>query len=296
MEIKEITVKSALHFHENPIPTNWDLNVYRGCQHGCKYCFAQYSHDYLNEASFYSTLLAKINIAEVLDKELRKHCKKGKFVINIGGVTDSYQPCESKYKLMPKVLELLNKYKFPVILTTKSLLIKRDIDLIAQLAKDNYVQINTSISTVDEKKARILEPYAANPIQRIEMLKIFKEKGCRTGILYMPIIPYITDSDNEMETLFSIAKLNNVDGVIAWALNLRGKTKPNFLEFAKSYNVEIAEKIKQLYAKSEASHEYLNNLKVKLQELKKKHDFRNMEIPLKVIEKLNKTNQQLSLF
>ncbi len=112
----------------------------------------------------------------------------------------------------------------------------------------------------------------------------------------MPIIPYITDSDNEMETLFSIAKLNNVDGVIAWALNLRGKTKPNFLEFAKSYNVEIAEKIKQLYAKNEASHEYLNNLKVKLQDLKKKHDFRNMEIPLKVIEKLNKTNQQLSLF
>lgn len=103
---KEITCQTALNKLKRKIPHGWDLNIYRGCEHGCKYCYAIYSHDYLNDNNFFGSVHVKTNIIDVLESELRSK-SWNREIINIGGVTDSYQPCEADYKLMPEILKLL---------------------------------------------------------------------------------------------------------------------------------------------------------------------------------------------
>ena len=125
---------SALTELKRKVPYGWDLNIYRGCQHGCKYCYAMYSHKYLNSEEFFTDIHVKTNIVDELEKELKRNSWK-RDVINIGGVTDSYQPAEAKYLLMPEILKLLIKDKTPAIISTKSKLILRDYDLIDKLSR-----------------------------------------------------------------------------------------------------------------------------------------------------------------
>jgi len=137
--IEQITCKTALNKLKRSIPYGWDLNIYRGCAHACTYCYAIYTHEYLNESNF-SKVFAKTNIAEQLDSELSKPTWKRE-IINIGGVTDSYQPAEAELKIMPEVLKVLIKHKTPAIISTKSDLILRDYALIDELSKITYVNI-----------------------------------------------------------------------------------------------------------------------------------------------------------
>ena len=110
MQLREITIKSALHYHENEMPCNWDVNIYRGCSHGCRYCFAQYSHDYLGAGNFFHEIYAKVNVAGVLDRELsRRKWKHAR--INLSGVTDAYQPAEAEEKIMPDVWKVLIRHR-----------------------------------------------------------------------------------------------------------------------------------------------------------------------------------------
>lgn len=126
--VKDIQCRTALHFHNSKwLPFRYDLNVYRGCAHRCIYCYALYSHEYIQGGSFYSEIYAKTNIADVLRRELPKFSREP---VNLGGVTDSYQPAERDCRLMPPVLELLARFGVPVSLCTKSTLILRDLGLL----------------------------------------------------------------------------------------------------------------------------------------------------------------------
>lgn len=154
---KEVRVKSPLNKLKRKIPYGWDLNIYRGCQHGCRYCYALYSHDYLGSGDFYRDIHIKINIVEELEKKLKDPAWKRE-VINIGGVTDSYQPAEEKYQLMPQIIKLLIKYKSPAIISTKSKLVLRDFDLIDQLSRLTYINIAATITTVEEDVRKKIEP------------------------------------------------------------------------------------------------------------------------------------------
>ena len=138
MEYIELDSKSALNKLKRRIPYSYDLNIYRGCEHGCKYCYAIYSHDYLNDNNFFDKVYYKKNILEHLEKELSSPNWKRE-IVNIGGVTDSYQSIEEKLEIMPEVLKLMIKYKTPVIISTKSDLILKDIDLIDKLSRITYV-------------------------------------------------------------------------------------------------------------------------------------------------------------
>jgi len=165
----EINCTSALNKLKRKIPYEWDLNIYRGCQHGCKYCYAIYSHKYLNDEEYFYNIYVKTNIVEKLEKELR-HSSWKREVVNIGGVTDSYQPAENKYKLMPEILKLLIKYKTPAIISTKSDLILRDFDLIDELSKITYINIAATITTTDENLRKKIEPQGCESNKRFEML------------------------------------------------------------------------------------------------------------------------------
>ncbi len=271
---KEITIKSALHYHDKPIPCNYDLNIYRGCEHKCKYCFAQYSHKYLESTDFFDDIFVKTNVAVILDKELSKKSWK-KEPINIGGVTDSYQPLEEQYKLMPDILRVLIKHKNPIILCTKSTLILRDYELIEELAKVADVSIGATITTMNEKIRAIIEPNTSPSCERLGMLKKFKEAGCSTTVLLMPILPYLTDSLNDLDEIFKAIKEVDVDDVHAWTLNLRGNTKNTFFAFIKSTFPHLMNKYMSLYQTSNVSREYNQDINKIVRSLRAKHKIYN---------------------
>ncbi|HNY04099.1 MAG TPA: hypothetical protein PKG48_16005, partial [Bacteroidales bacterium] len=147
--LRELTVKSALHYHESEMPCNWDVNVYRGCGHGCRYCFAQYSHDYLGAGNFFGEIFVKENVAGVLDHELSRR-KWQHARINLSGVTDAYQPVEAHRNIMPEIWKVLIRHRNPVVITTKSSLILRDLDLIKELAGLTNVYVGATITMLDE--------------------------------------------------------------------------------------------------------------------------------------------------
>ena len=191
-------------------PYQYDMNIYRGCEHGCLYCYALFSHDYLNDNLFYENIYYKENVIEVLEKELSSGKIKG--IINIGSVCDSYQPCERELCLMRDILKLMIQYKQPINISTKSNLILRDSDLISELSKMTYVNITSSITLADERKQRLIEPNASTSLERIKMLKEMKEKtSAKVGILLMPIIPYIGDSYENLEAIYKTAISFNLD-------------------------------------------------------------------------------------
>jgi len=288
--VKEIIVKSALHYHKRRMPTNWDLNIYRGCQHNCTYCFAQYSHRYLDSVNFFNEIFVKKNIVEQFEKEL-KIDRCGQDLINIGGVTDSYQLIEKEYKIMPKILKLALKYRNPILITTKSNLILRDIKLITELAKVTDVFISTSVSTMNEDIRKKIEPNTTPTKERMQMLSLFKEVGCKTTVLLMPVLPYITDDYQNLSLIFSHVKEAKVDYLNIAPLNLRGNTKNIFLMFLKKEYPFLIERYKSLYKKSFVSKDYNISLRKKCSFLRKKYNLFNSYIP-----KSYKKNLQLELF
>lgn len=292
---KEITCASACNNVKGRFPYNWDLNIYRGCEHGCKYCFAMYSHQYLGSEQYFSDIFIKTNVVERLEKQLSSPSWKGE-VVNIGGVTDSYQPIEAHYKLMPDILRLMIKYKNPCIISTKSDLILRDYDLIAELSNLTYVNIAATITCMDENIRNKIEPGGVSSLRRFEMLKEFTKTDACTGLHVMPLIPYLSDSRENIDALFSHAKDNGVKYVIPDVLNLRGRTRWAFFDFIRMEYSELCKPLQDLYKNGGADKEYKQKLYSLVNELRTKYNLsRDYNAFMK--EKLKQADGvQLSLF
>lgn len=163
MQIHRITARQALN-HVGGDPYDYDLNIYRGCAHRCRYCFAIYSQEFLKpqagETNFFEDIFIKDNIVELLERRLASPHWTGA-VINIGGVTDSYQPVEAREKRMPEILRLMIRYRNPITISTKSVLMLRDLDLFDELSRLTYVGIASTVTTLDEPVRRVIEPGAA---------------------------------------------------------------------------------------------------------------------------------------
>ncbi len=257
-KIEQITCSTALNKLKRSVPYGWDLNIYRGCEHACKYCYAIYSHEYLNESDF-SKVFAKTNVAEQLDRELSQPTWKRE-TINIGGVTDSYQPAEAVQKIMPEVLKVLIKHKTPAIISTKSDLILRDYDLIDELSRITYVNVASTIVTTDENIRQLIEPKGSSSFARFAMLKEFRKTNASVGLHTMPIIPYLTDSFTNIESLCSEAQKANVHYMLPGVLYLRGATRKVFFDFILQTYPEKYEQLKDLYKKGGADEIYKGKL------------------------------------
>lgn len=299
--ITEITCKQALNKINNPgLPQSWDLNLYRGCQHGCVYCYAMYTHDYL-EGDFFNDIYVKTNIAEQLDRQL-SHPTWKKETIAIAGVTDCYQPIEAKYKLMPDILKVLIKHQNPVNISTKSNLILRDFDLIEELATVTQVEVNASIVTMDDELRRKIEPVGRNGQEKFDMLKAFKHTNVTTGLLQMPIIPYLTDSRENIDALYASAKQAGVKYVVPGVLYLRGKTRPHFFDFIKKEFPDLFIPLTKLYQKG-GRNDYKDQLYAMIKQLRKKHQLdswyalpKKIEPDLATVKQVASGFEQLSLF
>lgn len=237
---------------------------------GCRYCFAQYSHKYLNLSNFFSEIVVKTNIAEVLHKELRKKSWKGEH-IKLGGISDIYQHAEKKFELLPQLIDVLKKTCNPVFIQTKSTLILRDFELIKELAKHTTVDIATSICTFDETARTIIEPGAPSAQERMEMLRQFAGICRHTIVSFMPVIPLISDTDENLETAFRLTKEFGIDSIIAYPLHLRGNLKEPFFQLIQNHFPEMSLEFSRLYKTSDLESNYAIKLFQKIALLREKY-------------------------
>lgn len=267
---KELQCESALNKLKRKVPFGWDLNIYRGCSHACRYCYAIYSHQYLNSDGFYDDIYVKTNIIEHLERELSSPSWKRE-VINIGGVTDSYQKAEETCQLMPQILKLLIKYKTPAIISTKSTLVLRDFDLIDQLSRITYINVAATITTMDEEVRQRLEPGSAPSLERFAMLKEFRRTNASVGLHVMPIIPFLTDSRENFEALCLNTRECGAHYLLPGTLYLRGATRPVFFDFIQKEYPELFLKLQALYKTGGAEKDYKNQLYLMVNELRDRY-------------------------
>jgi len=199
-QVTEERARSVLTRNTSPdVGFNQSVNPYRGCEHGCVYCFARPTHSYLDLSpglDFETRLYAKTNAVE----RLREALAKPGYVpspIALGINTDGYQPIERQYRITRDVLALLAECRHPVHFVTKSALILRDLDLLADLARDNLVQVYFSVTTLDNRLASKLEPRASAPHARLRAMRALADAGVPVGVMVAPVIPMITDSELE---------------------------------------------------------------------------------------------------
>ncbi len=182
------------------------INAYRGCEHGCIYCFARPTHAFMGLSAgldFESRLFAKPDAAKLLERELSKPDYEPR-VIAMGTNTDPYQPIEKEWRITRQLLEVLNSCNHPVGIVTKSSLVLRDIDILKQMAEKNLVKVAVSVTTLDRKLARTMEPRAATPPKRLEAIRDLSEAGIPVAVMASPIVPGL--NDHEIERILDSAK------------------------------------------------------------------------------------------
>ncbi|PVB63035.1 PA0069 family radical SAM protein [Labrenzia sp. 011] len=198
--VQEERARTIITRNESPdLSFDRSINPYRGCEHGCIYCFARPSHAFLGLSpglDFETRLFAKPNAAQLLERELSRPGYTPR-VIAIGTNTDPYQPLERGYGLMRDILEVLENCGHPVAIVTKSALVTRDIDILARMAERNLVKVALSVTSLDRKLCRAMEPRASAPHKRLGAIKALSAAGIPTSIMMAPIIPALTDSEIE---------------------------------------------------------------------------------------------------
>ncbi|MGR9259247.1 PA0069 family radical SAM protein [Rhizobium leguminosarum] len=206
-EVQVEKPRTAITRNESPdIPFDRSINPYRGCEHGCIYCFARPTHAYMGLSAgldFETKLFAKPDAAKLLERELAKPGYKVR-VIAIGTNTDPYQPIEKEWRIMRGILEVLNKANHPVSIVTKSAMILRDLDILQEMAAKNLVRVGISVTTLDRKLARTMEPRAATPPRRLETIRTLAKAGVQTAVMAAPLIPAL--NDHELERILESAK------------------------------------------------------------------------------------------
>jgi len=205
-EVTEEIAKKIITTNQSPdISFDRSINAYRGCEHGCSYCYARPTHAYMGLSpglDFETRLFAKINAAELLEREFSQSGYKPR-TIAMGTNTDPYQPIERERRLTRAILEVMLKYRHPVAIITKSALITRDIDILKQLAELGLVKCAISITTLDKTLARSMEPRACTPQKRLDAMEQLNQAGIPCVVMTAPIIPGL--NDNEIETLLGAA-------------------------------------------------------------------------------------------
>jgi DNA repair photolyase len=239
--VTEETAKSILSRNQSPdLPFSISLNPYRGCEHGCIYCFARPTHAYLGLSpglDFETQLFAKTNAADLLRQELaQKNYQPSPIALGVN--TDAYQPCEKQFKITRQVLE---ECQHPVGLITKSSLIERDIDIIADMAEKQLAVVAITITTLDHNISRQLEPRAASPTRRLQIIRYLSQAGIPVSVSVAPIIPFITEQ--EMERVLAAAVDAGASGAGYTVLRLPHEVNPLFQEWLQTHFPERAQRV-----------------------------------------------------
>lgn len=252
------TAKSIIARNDSPdISFDQSINPYRGCEHGCSYCYARPTHAFLGHSpglDFESRLYAKINAAELLELELAKPGYVPK-TIALGAVTDGYQPIERTYQITRRILEVLERHAHPVGIVTKSALVLRDIDILARLAERRLVKVALSVTTLDRKVARKMEPRAAAPERRLEAIERLSAAGIPTTVMVAPIVPGL--NDHEIEAILAAAKERGAESAAYVMLRLPLELKDLFREWLATEFPDRANRVIKLLRSMHGGRDYV---------------------------------------
>jgi len=217
------------------IPFTWTINPYRGCEFACKYCYARYTHEFMemrDGLEFEQKIYAKQHAAELLRQELRR-VKRGE-EIAIGTATDPYQPIERKLEITRAILQEFARHSgFALGIVTKSAMIVRDIDLLQAISRNNRIAVNFTVTTTDPELARLLEPRAPRPDLRLEALRKLRDAGIAAGVICAPVLPGITDSPRQLDAVVRAAAEAKACHVYGNPLFLKPCSAAVFLPFLK---------------------------------------------------------------
>ena len=243
-EIIEQHVKSIISSNDSPdISFDLTINPYRGCEHGCVYCFARPTHSYLNLSpglDFETRIFAKVNAAERVRATFSKPSYRAK-LLNIGAATDAYQPTERKLKITRSVIEVLSECRHPFSLVTKSSGVERDLDLIAPMAAHRLAAIYVSVTSLDGALARILEPRAAAPHRRLQTIETLARAGVPVGVSVSPIIPFINEP--EIERILEAAANAGASTAFGIVLRLPWEVNPLFQQWLAQHFSDRADRV-----------------------------------------------------
>ncbi len=224
--------KSIIATNDSPdLSFDQSINPYRGCEHGCSYCYARPSHAQMGLSpglDFETKIFAKVNAAELLEEAFRRKRYIPK-TIALGAVTDAYQPAEKRLQIARSVLEVLDRFNHPVGIVTKSALVVRDIDILSRMAEKRLVKVALSVTSLDRQVARRMEPRAATPDRRLSAIRDLAQAGIPTTVMVAPIIPGL--NDHEIESILKAAKEAGADSASYVMLRLPLELKELFREW-----------------------------------------------------------------
>jgi len=232
------------------------INTYRGCEHGCVYCYARPNHAYVGLSpglDFETRLFVKENAAGLLERELAKPGYVAKTIV-LGGVTDVYQPIERTYRATRSVLEVLQRWRHPVGLVTKSQLVLRDLDLLAPMAAQNLARVAISLTTLDRKLARVMEPRAAAPHARLDAIRALSGAGVPVTVMTAPLIPMINDM--ELEALLAAAAEAGARQAGYVLLRLPHELKDLFRDWLDTHYPDRAERVMKIVRETRGGRDY----------------------------------------
>ncbi len=239
-------ILSSWGSNDNWFGKNYNMNIYKGCSHGCIYCDSRSECYHIED---FDIVRAKGNAIEILNSELKSKRKKG--IVATGAMSDPYNPFEAQYKLTRSALELINRYNFGISIATKSDLITRDIDILQEIKSHSPNIIKITVTTADDNLCKKLEPNVAVASKRFEAVNKLSSKGIFTGILLMPVLPFIADSDENILKIVRLAKENGARFIYpAFGVTLRQNQREHFLEKVNEKFYGTAEKYIKEYGYS----------------------------------------------
>src|SRR5829696_2599092 len=252
MVFHEVAARSVLNkVPSGPLPFGWTVNPYRGCGHACAYCFARNSHTYLDldaGQDFNNQVVVKVNAPEVLARELRspRWCREH---VAMGTNTDPYQRAEGRYRLMPGIVEAFVANDTPFSVLTKGTLLARDLPLLAGAAERVDVGVGVSIAMIDERLSASVEPGTPSPRARIELVRKITDAGLRCGVMVAPVLPGLSDSAEQLDTLLGELAAAGAAGVTVLALHLRPGAREWYLGWLAREHPDLVPRYADLYAR-----------------------------------------------
>jgi DNA repair photolyase len=281
------------------MPFEWTINPYRGCEFACKYCYARYTHEFMemrDGVDFEQKIYVKQHAANLLRQELRR-VKPGE-QIAIGTATDPYQPAERRFEVTRAILEELGRHEgLELGIITKGNLILRDLDLLTQIAQKNRLTANVTITTLNVDLARILEPRAPRPDLRMETVRKLSQAGIRTGVSCSPVIPGITDSMRNLEALVRATTEAGGKHIFANPLFLKPCSAAVFLPFLEKEFPQLAADYRQRYKdRAFLPKSYGKRISQLMGRLRQKHGMRGDERGIRQVSTMAPPQSQLELF
>jgi DNA repair photolyase len=249
----EVQARSGLNHvpKRSRMPFRWTINPYRGCTHGCVYCFARPTHEYLDlnpREDFEREIVVKVNVPELVRAELGRRTWKGEHVA-LGTNTDPYQWVEGRYRLMVGIWEAMRDFANPCSILTKSPLLLRDIGLMKEISERTEFVANLSIPTLDERAWRATEPHTPHPRKRIEAVAELNRAGIETGVLIAPLIPGVNDAPEQVERLLGELGEAGAGSIGGVGLHLRGPVREIWFDWLCQYRPDLIPRYEELFAR-----------------------------------------------